>query len=43
MLGRVRRAEGLVPPVKVGDSLTIESVPQESGCGACLPATAGKR
>jgi hypothetical protein len=32
LLGRVRRAEGLVPPVKVGGSLTIESVPQESRC-----------
>jgi hypothetical protein len=32
LLGRVRRAEGLVPPVKVGGSLTIESVPQKSFC-----------
>ena len=32
LLGSKRRAEGLVPPVKVGGSLTIESVPQESFC-----------
>ena len=32
LLGSKRRAEGPVLPVKVGGSLTIESVPQESFC-----------